>query len=199
MMTRSLPVLVTFWAMLLAASAFADPPPAQPDATPPPASNDAAPPPAPAAQPVPAPTAPKEGLIDLMGKDVKASGGPDSIGKITDVLIDRSGSVSAVVIDVGGFLGVGSRKIAVDWQLLHVDPADPASPISIAADRASLQSAPAYAVSKEPKDVVQPAETGPAAATAPAPSAASPDKPTPATDASPDNKPSDPTAPDGPK
>src|SRR6266849_2785320 len=36
-----------------------------------------------------------------------------------DVLVDRSGIVRAAVIDFGGFLGVGSRKIVVDWNALH--------------------------------------------------------------------------------
>jgi len=34
------------------------------------------------------------------------------------VVVDRSGQVRAAVIDFGGFLGVGSRKIAVDWDAL---------------------------------------------------------------------------------
>ena len=31
----------------------------------------------------------------------------------------------AAIIDFGGFLGVGSRKIAIDWRLLRFDPASP--------------------------------------------------------------------------
>ena len=41
------------------------------------------------------------------------------MGRIVDVLVDRSGEVRAAIIDFGGFLGVGSRKIAVDWDALH--------------------------------------------------------------------------------
>ena len=33
-----------------------------------------------------------------------------------------TGQVRAAIIDFGGFLGVGSRKIAVDWRSLHFDP-----------------------------------------------------------------------------
>ena len=41
------------------------------------------------------------------------------MGRIVDVIVDRAGTVRAAVIDFGGFLGVGSRKIVVDWSALH--------------------------------------------------------------------------------
>ena len=41
------------------------------------------------------------------------------MGSIVDVIVDRLGTVRAAVIDFGGFLGVGSRKIVVDWNALH--------------------------------------------------------------------------------
>jgi len=37
------------------------------------------------------------------------------MGRIVDVIVDLAGVVRAAVIDFGGFLGVGSRKIVVDW------------------------------------------------------------------------------------
>ena len=40
------------------------------------------------------------------------------MGRIVDVVVDRDGRPRAAVIDFGGFLGVGSRKIAVDWSAL---------------------------------------------------------------------------------
>jgi hypothetical protein len=41
------------------------------------------------------------------------------MGRIVEVIVDRAGVVRAAVIDFGGFLGVGSRKIVVDWNALH--------------------------------------------------------------------------------
>src|SRR5271157_44825 len=40
------------------------------------------------------------------------------IGRLIDVLVDSAGQPSAAVIDFGGFLGVGSRKVAVAWNAL---------------------------------------------------------------------------------
>ena len=37
-------------------------------------------------------------------------------------LVDGQGMARAAIIDFGGFLGVGSRKIAVAWQALHFVP-----------------------------------------------------------------------------
>lgn len=53
----------------------------------------------------------------LIGSTVYSQKGED-MGRIIDMIIDRSRSIKAVVIDFGGFLGVGSRKIAVDWNAL---------------------------------------------------------------------------------
>jgi hypothetical protein len=58
----------------------------------------------------------------ILGKNVRSSAGED-MGQIIDVIVNRDGQVRAAVIDFGGFLGVGSRKIAVDWHALSF-PAD---------------------------------------------------------------------------
>ena len=39
----------------------------------------------------------------------------ESIGTINDLLMDKSGSIKAAVISVGGFLGVGARLVAVPF------------------------------------------------------------------------------------
>jgi hypothetical protein len=57
----------------------------------------------------------------VLGKDVRSSAN-ENMGRIVDVIVDRDGRVRAAVIDFGGFLGVGSRKIAVDWSALRFDP-----------------------------------------------------------------------------
>ena len=54
----------------------------------------------------------------ILGRDVRSPADED-MGRIVDVIVDRVGTVRAAVIDFGGFLGVGSRKIVVDWSALH--------------------------------------------------------------------------------
>jgi hypothetical protein len=54
----------------------------------------------------------------VLGRDVR-SPADENMGRIVDVIVDRAGLVRAAVIDFGGFLGVGSRKIVVDWNALR--------------------------------------------------------------------------------
>ena len=54
----------------------------------------------------------------VLGKQVRNDAG-ENLGRIVDILVDESGQVRAVVIDFGGFLGVGARKLVVDWMALH--------------------------------------------------------------------------------
>ena len=57
----------------------------------------------------------------LLGKPVQSATG-ENLGRIVDVIVDRTGMVRAAIIDFGGFLGVGTRKIAVDWRVLRFRP-----------------------------------------------------------------------------
>ena len=91
--------------------------------------------------------------IAILGKKVRDASGKD-MGMVVDVLVDRDASVRAAVIDFGGFLGVGSRKIAIDWRLLQFDPADHDAPIVLALDRAEVQAAPEYKPAAPPGRIV---------------------------------------------
>ena len=43
----------------------------------------------------------------------------DDIGEIGDLIIGVDGSLQAVVVDVGGFLGLGEREVAITWDMLR--------------------------------------------------------------------------------
>ena len=87
----------------------------------------------------------------ILGKEVR-SGADEDMGRIVDVIVDRSGQVRAAVIDFGGFLGVGSRKIAVAWNALRFPPEPKkVERIGLELTRNQVQAAPEY---KEDKPVV---------------------------------------------
>lgn len=46
----------------------------------------------------------------------------DDVGEVEDVLINRNGRIEALVIEVGGFLGIGERRIAVSPQAIRLYP-----------------------------------------------------------------------------
>ncbi len=56
------------------------------------------------------------------GTDVLGSDGK-SIGDVSDILFDKSGKIEAYVISVGGFLGVGSKSVAMPPSSFEVVPA----------------------------------------------------------------------------
>ena len=48
----------------------------------------------------------------------------NKIGEIMDVLVDRDGRVSALIIGVGGFLGMGEKDVAVPFNAVQVTSKD---------------------------------------------------------------------------
>lgn len=56
---------------------------------------------------------------DLEGLDVYSSNNSDKIGDIGELIFDSSGKVQAVVIGVGGYLGIGKREIAVPFDQIR--------------------------------------------------------------------------------
>ncbi|MBL9035593.1 MAG: PRC-barrel domain-containing protein, partial [Rhodospirillaceae bacterium] len=55
---------------------------------------------------------------EVVGADVKNATG-DNIGEISEVILQQDGSVNGVIVDVGGFLGVGERPVLVNWKDLQ--------------------------------------------------------------------------------
>jgi hypothetical protein len=65
------------------------------------------------------PSAPQSGPVgttlpeDLLGRDIVDITGND-VGTVDDVVVDSQGKASLMMVDVGGFLGIGSRTVALD-------------------------------------------------------------------------------------
>jgi hypothetical protein len=53
---------------------------------------------------------------DVLGPDGK------SVGAITDILFDKSGKIEAYVVSVGGFMGVGSKEVALPPTAFETQP-----------------------------------------------------------------------------
>lgn len=56
----------------------------------------------------------------LIGSAVTTPHEDDEIGEVEDILVDRNGRPLAVIISVGGFLGVGDRDVALGWDQVTV-------------------------------------------------------------------------------
>jgi hypothetical protein len=144
---------IGFSALAAVPAGASDEPGAPPADNPPPAAHQQnaapptpAPPPAPK-EPVPPASVTIIGAGDahgVLGRDVRSAANED-MGHIVDVIVDRAGSVRAAVIDFGGFLGVGSRKIVVDWKALRFGAvADKGDSISLELTKDQVKAAPEY-------------------------------------------------------
>jgi PRC-barrel domain len=93
----------------------------------------------------------------VLGREVRSTA-DENMGRIVDVIVDRRGHVRAAIIDFGGFLGVGSRRIAVDWNALRFRP-DSAKRdvITLELTRDHVKAAPEY---KDKQPVVVLGATG---------------------------------------
>ena len=93
----------------------------------------------------------------VLGRTVRDADG-QVMGRVLDVIVDAAGHVRAAVIDFGGFLGVGSRKIAVDWNALEFGKAvKHGADLRLALTQDQLKAAPEY---KEGNAVVVIGSTG---------------------------------------
>lgn len=75
--------------------------------------------------------------------------GPDnqSIGEISDLIVDASGKLKAAVVGVGGFVGVGQKDVAVPFEALHVTPRQSSSSIdkiTVTYTKDELRNAPTF-------------------------------------------------------
>jgi hypothetical protein len=83
----------------------------------------------------------------LMGASVY---GPEnaSIGEISDVLVTSDGKIQAVVVGVGGFLGVGEKDVALPFEALNITREPDSSSIdkiTVSYSKDQLKNAPSFA------------------------------------------------------
>ena len=57
--------------------------------------------------------------------------GPDNakVGDVNDVIFDKQGKVHALVVGVGGFLGIGEKNVAIDLHAFQVVPYSTGMPL----------------------------------------------------------------------
>ena len=78
-------------------------------------------------------------MESILGREVSTLREGDG-GRIIDILVDRDGQLRAAVVEFGGFLGIGTRKIAVDRSAFRFEGPS----IMVDVSRAQLRAAPEY-------------------------------------------------------
>ncbi|HEU4475338.1 MAG TPA: PRC-barrel domain-containing protein [Methyloceanibacter sp.] len=68
----------------------------------------------------------------------------NKIGTVTDILLDPEGRISAVIVGVGGFLGLGQKDVAVPFNALKVAEKNNDRYLVMNTTKEALESAPGY-------------------------------------------------------
>jgi len=83
---------------------------------------------------------------EVIGSELRMRSNDEEIGTIDDLIIDESGQVVAVVVSVGGFLGMGQHPVAISWdsveRALNDDSDGYVFNVNVTED--TLRDAPAY-------------------------------------------------------
>ena len=72
----------------------------------------------------------------------------NTVGEVSDVLLDKDGHVTAVILSVGGFLGLGAKYVSVPFNALRVTEKETKRYLVIDATKDTLTSAPGYQYDK---------------------------------------------------
>jgi sporulation protein YlmC with PRC-barrel domain len=102
----------------------------------------------------------------ILGMDVVNSAG-EKIGKVEDVLLDKSGQISGLVLKSGGVLGMGGKSVAVAWT--DVAAAENAEAVTIDLTPEQIDAAPEFQTKEDQESEalsnMPPPATGPATPT----------------------------------
>jgi len=143
----------------------------------PPAADPAAPAPAAEAAP-PASPPPSDAVISaqsdgevradqIIGMTVYNAAG-EKVGTVHDILLDKEGKATGVVLSVGGVLGVGAKSVGLTWKEIDVKPDQQQVQISYTKDQ--LEAAPDFKTTEQINNEMNAQQAAPPAATpAPAP------------------------------
>jgi sporulation protein YlmC with PRC-barrel domain len=95
----------------------------------------------------------------IIGTQVYTGTGDDAevIGDVNDLVLDSDGSIAAVVVGVGGFLGVGEKNVAVAYSDLQWSTAEDGSDRAVlATSKDDLATAPDFIWPPDASEATQP-------------------------------------------
>lgn len=82
-------------------------------------------------------------VSDLIGAEVSTIG-DENVGEVDDLIINAEGQVVAIVVAVGGFLGMGEKAVAIGWDDVTKSGNSDELKLRINLTREALGSAPAF-------------------------------------------------------
>ena len=101
---------------------------------------------------------PQDAITSILGRQVMSLNGQPA-ARVIDVLVDGDGRVQAAVLEIGGFMGLGQRRIAVAWRALRFIP--PTRAIILTLDAQEIAALPEYRPGAAPVIVATPPPPAP--------------------------------------
>jgi sporulation protein YlmC with PRC-barrel domain len=101
---------------------------------------------------------------DLMGLNVVGSNN-ESIGEVSDFLVDEQGNILAAIVGVGGFLGIGQKDVGISFETLAISRDKDGDPVArLTLTKQELEEAPAFKKAEATRSAERPTpSTSPAA------------------------------------
>jgi sporulation protein YlmC with PRC-barrel domain len=83
---------------------------------------------------------------ELIGSDLKSRTDNETIGEVSDLLIDENGQIVAAIVEVGGFLGLGKKDVAISWDSVEhsLNEKGDGYDFTVSSTKDSLKDAPEY-------------------------------------------------------
>jgi sporulation protein YlmC with PRC-barrel domain len=87
-------------------------------------------------------------VANYVGKPIVNASG-EKIGDVSDMLFDRSGKITTVVVGVGGFLGLGAKQVALPYEAVTYSEQNGERQIMVPLTKEALQAAPDYTLTEK--------------------------------------------------
>lgn len=83
---------------------------------------------------------------NVIGQTVYSSSGDDAenIGSVNDLVLSPEGDVEAIVVGVGGFLGIGQKNVALEYDLIEWSERDGNEWLVVSTNRDALEALPDF-------------------------------------------------------
>jgi sporulation protein YlmC with PRC-barrel domain len=87
-------------------------------------------------------------MANYIGQPIVNTAG-EKIGAVYDVLFSKDGRISTVVLGVGGFMGMGSKLVAIPFETVTYSDKDGTRVITVPLSKEALKTAPVYTLTEQ--------------------------------------------------
>ncbi len=87
-------------------------------------------------------------VANYVGKPIVNASG-EKIGDVSDMLFDRGGKITTVVVGVGGFLGLGAKQVGLPFETITYTEQNGERQIMVPLTKEALLAAPDYAATEK--------------------------------------------------